>query len=112
MHSPVPISAACLRDGAVMGTMTVLITVMSTTAPHGCQEHVLPISLPVPTTAASHILGVVTLIMIAVTVQMKLTAVSIPIEAISLKCIEFAMRIDLLILNTIYAKTGQVSENH
>lgn len=59
------------------GTMTVLITAMSTTALHGHLERALPTSLPVPTTAASHILGVVTLITTVATVQMKPTAVSI-----------------------------------
>ncbi len=67
-----------------MGTMTVLITAMSTTALRECLERALPISLPVPTIAASHIPGVVTLITTAGTVQMKLTAVSSPIEAINL----------------------------
>lgn len=90
LHSPVPISAVCLQDGAVMGTMTVLITAMRTTALRSCLERALPVSLPVPTTAASHIPGVATLIMTVGTVQMKLTAVSIPIEATYLKLIEFA----------------------
>lgn len=61
--------------------MTVLITAMSTTVLRRCLEHALLISLPVPTTAASHIPGVVTLITTVGTVQMKLTAVSISIEA-------------------------------
>lgn len=78
LHSPVPISIVCLQDGAVMGTMTVLITAMSTIALHVCLERVLPISLPVPTTAAYHIPGAATLIMTVETVQMKLTAVSVP----------------------------------
>lgn len=85
LHSPVPISAACLQDGAVMGTMTVLITAMRLTALHGYLERALPISLPAPTTAAFHTPGVVTLTMTAEIVQMKLTAVSIPIESINLK---------------------------
>lgn len=77
-----------------MGTMTVLIIVMNTTVLHGYLEHALPISLPVPTTAASLIPGVVTLITTVGTVQMKLTAVSIAIEDINLKSIGFAMRHD------------------
>lgn len=85
LHSPVPISIVCLQDGAVMGTMTVLTTVMSTIALHRCLERALPISLPVPTTAASHIPGVVTLIMTVETVQMKLIAVSIPTGVITLR---------------------------
>lgn len=75
LHSPVPISAVCLQDGAVMGTMTVLITVMRSTAPHMCLEPALQISLPVLTTAVSHIPGVVILTMTVGTVQMKLTAI-------------------------------------
>lgn len=92
LHSPVPISAVCLQDGAVMGTMTVLMIVMNTTVLHGYLERALPISLPVPTTAASLIPGVVTLITTVGTVRMKLTAVSIAIEDINLKLIGFAMR--------------------
>lgn len=71
------------------GTMTVLITAMNTTALRGYLERALPISSPVPTTAASHIPGVVTLITTVATVQMKLTAVSIPTEAINLKLLRF-----------------------
>lgn len=90
LHSHVPISAVCLQDGAVMGTMTVLITVMRATVLRRCLEHALSISLPVPTTVASHIPGFVTLIMTVGMVQMKLTAVSIPTEASNLKRIGFA----------------------
>lgn len=75
LHSPVPISAVCLQDGAVMGTMTVLITAMRSIALHTYLERALQISLPVPTTAASHIPGVVILIMTVETVQMKLTVI-------------------------------------
>lgn len=79
-----------------MGTMTVLIIVMKTTVLHGYLERALPISLPVPTTAASLIPGVVTLITTVGTVQMKLTAVSVAIEDVNLKLIGFAMRHDSL----------------
>lgn len=68
-----------------MGIMTVLITVMRLTALHGYLERALPISLPAPTTAAFHTPGVVTLTMTAEIVQMKQTAVSIPIKSINLK---------------------------
>lgn len=71
--------------------MTVLIIAMSPTARHRRLERVLPISLPVTTNAASHIHGVVTLIMTVGTVQMKRIAVSIPIEATNGKLIEFAL---------------------
>lgn len=54
---------------------------MRQTALRRCPEHVLLISLPVPTTAASHIPGGVTLIMTVGTARMKQTAVSIPVEA-------------------------------
>lgn len=67
-----------------MGTMTVLITAMRTTALRRCLERALPISLPVPTAAASHLPGVATPIMTVGIVQMKLTAVSFPIEATNL----------------------------
>lgn len=93
LHSPVPISIVCLQDGAVMGTMTVLITVMSTIAPHSCLERALLISLPVLITAASHIPGVVTLIMTVETVQMKLIAVSILTDVITSKLGGFVWRI-------------------
>lgn len=68
-----------------MGTMTVLITVMNTTVQLGYLEHALPISLPVPTTAASLIPGVVTLITTVGMLQMKQTVVSIPIDNANLK---------------------------
>ena len=85
LRSPAPISTACLQDGAVTGTMTVLITVMNTAVLHGYLERALPISLPVPTTAASLIPGAVTLIMTVGTVQMKQTVVSIPKEDVNLE---------------------------
>lgn len=68
-----------------MGTMTVLITVMNTTVLREYLERALPISLPVPTTAASLIPGVVTLITTVGTLQMKQTVVSIPIDDANLK---------------------------
>lgn len=70
-----------------MGTMIVLIIAMNTTVQHECLGRALPISLPVPTTAASLIPGVVTLITTVGTAQMKLTAVSIAVKNISLKFI-------------------------
>lgn len=85
LPSPVPISTVCLQDGAAMGTMIVLIIAMNTTVQHECLGRALPISLPVPTTAASLIPGVVTLITTVGTAQMKLTAVSIAVKNISLK---------------------------
>lgn len=73
-----------------MGKMTVLITAMKSTAQHTCLEHALPISLPAPTTAASHTPGAVTLIMTVSTVRMKLIAVRAVKEANSLTRIGFA----------------------
>lgn len=79
----------CLQDGAAMGTMIVLIIAMNTTVQHEYLERALPISLPVPTTAASLIPGVVTLITTVGMAQMKLTAVSIAVKNINLRCIGF-----------------------
>lgn len=69
--SPVPTSDAYLLGGAVMGTMTVLITVMRETAPRKYLEHVVPICLPAPTIVAFLTLGAVTLIMIVGMAPMK-----------------------------------------
>lgn len=79
----------CLQGGAAMGTMIVLIIAMNTTVQHEYLERVLPISLPVPTTAASLIPGVVTPITTVGTAQMKLTAVSIADKHVNLKFIGF-----------------------
>lgn len=60
-----------------MGTMTVWMTVMRSTAPLKFLERVPPISSPVPTTDASRTPGAVTRIMTVGTVQMRQTAVSL-----------------------------------
>lgn len=78
LHSLVPTSAVCLQHGAVMATMTALITAMSTTVLHGYLERVPPISSLVPTTTASLIPGAATQTMTVGTVRMKPTVVSIP----------------------------------
>lgn len=77
LHSPVQTSAVFPCHGAAMGTMTALITVMKVIAPQECLGPALPISLHVPTSAASHTPGAVTPIMIAETVQMKPTVISV-----------------------------------
>lgn len=78
LHSLVPTSAVCLQHGAVMATMTALITAMNTTVLHGYLERVPQISSLVPTTTASLIPGAATQTMTVGTVRMKLTVVSIP----------------------------------
>lgn len=78
LHSLVPTSAVCLQHGAVMATMTALITAMSTTVPHGYLERVPPISSLVPTTTASLIPGAATQTMTVGTGRTKPTVVSIP----------------------------------
>lgn len=78
LHSLVPTSTVCLQPGAVMATMTALITVMSTTVLHGYLERVPPISSLVPTTAASLIPGAATQTTTAGTLRMKPTVVSVP----------------------------------
>lgn len=85
LHSLVPTSAVCLQHGAVMATMTALITAMSTTVLHGYLERVPPISSPVPTTTASLTPGAATQTMTAGTALMKLTVVSIPQRVDQLK---------------------------
>lgn len=77
LHSPVQTSAVFLSHGAVMDTMTALITVMKVTAPRVCLGPALPISLYVPTSAASQILGGVTQITIVETALMKLTVIMV-----------------------------------